>query len=91
STLSVAAVTSLAGISADSLRTAAFGTSAGFRSSRGGSGGGGTGASSDLAPPPAVGPEPARLLTGAVSRVLHLHHDPRPFAGLCLAFAGDAA
>ncbi|CAM9715239.1 unnamed protein product, partial [Ectocarpus sp. 4 AP-2014] len=88
STLSVAAVTSLAGISADTLRTEAFGTSAGFRPSRGG---GGTGPSSDLPTPPAVGPEPARLFTGAVSRVLHLHDDPRPFAGLCLAFAGDAA
>lgn len=35
-----------------------------------------------------AGVEARRFMSAAVSGLLHLHDDPRPFAGLCLAFAG---
>lgn len=75
-------MTSLAGVGAKDLRTAAFGATAAFSSSS---------SSNAEFPLPAVSVESARLFTEAVSRVLHLHDDPRPFAGLCLEFAGAAA
>ena len=34
-----------------------------------------------------VGPEAARSFCSAVSRVLHLHRDARPFAAVCVTFA----
>lgn len=70
-------MTSLAGVDAKGLRAAAFGATAAFSSS----------SSSAEVSGPAVSVESARLFTEAVSRVLHLHDDPRPFAALCLEFS----
>lgn len=55
-------------------------------SPHGGGGGGGEGVGHGSEP---LGVEAARFVSAAVSGLLCLHDDPRPFAGLCLAFAAS--
>lgn len=78
SSLSVAALRSLAGVSLDHFRGAADGTAETSRAERERHG-------------EHIDVEAARLFSAAASRVLHLHDEPRPFAGMCLAFADAAA